>query len=114
LRICQEEIFGPFASVLTFRDEAEAYRIANASRFGLAAYVWTQDLDRALRATAEIRAGTVWINTPLVRDLRSAFGGYKESGFGREGGRGCEEFYTEEKSTIVALGATPIRRLGAP
>lgn len=91
---------------------AEAYRIVNDSRFGLAAYVWTQDLNRALRAGVEIRAGTVWINTPLVRVLRSAFGGYKESGFGREGGRGCEEFHTEEKSTIVALGATPIRRLG--
>jgi acyl-CoA reductase-like NAD-dependent aldehyde dehydrogenase len=99
--------------VLTFRDEVEAYRIANDTRFGLAAYVWTQDLNRVLRASAEIHAGTVWVNTPLVRDLRSAFGGFKESGFGREGGRGCEEFYTEEKSTIVALGDAPIRRLGA-
>jgi acyl-CoA reductase-like NAD-dependent aldehyde dehydrogenase len=113
-RVCQEEIFGPFATFLIFDTEAEAIAIANQSDFGLVAYVWTQDLGRATRAACQIRAGTVWVNTPVMRDLRSAFGGYKQSGFGREGGKGCQALYTEEKTVILGLGDTPIRKLGLP
>ncbi len=111
-RVCQEEIFGPFAAFLIFDEPEDAFRIANESKFGLVSYVWTRDLNIAMRASKDIRAGTVWINTPLIRDLRSAFGGYRESGIGREGGKGCQALYTEEKSTIIALRDTPIRRFG--
>ncbi len=111
-RVCQEEIFGPFAAFLIFDEPDDAFRIANDSKFGLVSYVWTRDLNIAMRASKDIRAGTVWINTPLFRDLRSAFGGYRESGIGREGGKGCQALYTEEKSTIIALKDNFIRRFG--
>jgi acyl-CoA reductase-like NAD-dependent aldehyde dehydrogenase len=111
-RVCQEEIFGPFATFQIFDTAEEAFRIANDSVFGLVSYVWTSDLNVALRASKTIRAGTVWINTTLMRDLRSAFGGYRQSGIGREGGKGCQALYTEEKSTIIAMGNTHIARFG--
>jgi acyl-CoA reductase-like NAD-dependent aldehyde dehydrogenase len=112
-RVCQEEIFGPFATFQIFDTAEEAFGIANDSVFGLVSYVWTSDLNLALRASKTIRAGTVWINTTLMRDLRSAFGGYRQSGIGREGGKGCQALYTEEKSTIIAMGNTHIARFGA-
>lgn len=112
-RICQEEIFGPFATFVTFDTFEEAITIANDSTFGLVAYVWTSNLDKANQAMRKLRTGTVWVNTPVVRDLRSAFGGYRESGIGREGGKGCMSLYTEEKTTMVAIEKMPIRRLGA-
>ncbi len=113
-RLCQEEIFGPFATLQVFDTEDEVVQIANNSRFGLAGYVWTENLSRAHRVAGRMRTGTVWINTPMVRDLRSAFGGYKESGLGREGGRGCEAMYTEQKTVMVPLEERPIVALGAP
>jgi acyl-CoA reductase-like NAD-dependent aldehyde dehydrogenase len=112
-RVCQEEIFGPFATFQIFDTAEEAFKIANDSVFGLVSYVWTSDINTALRASKVIRAGTVWVNTTLMRDLRSAFGGYRQSGIGREGGKGCQALYTEEKSTIIALGNTHIARFGA-
>ena len=111
-RVCQEEIFGPFATFVTFDTFEEAISIANDSKFGLVAYVWTSNLDKAHLAMRKLRTGTVWVNTPVVRDLRSAFGGYRESGIGREGGKGCMALYTEEKTTMVAIDKMPIRRLG--
>lgn len=113
LRVCQEEIFGPFATFLVFDTFDEAIALANDSRFGLVGYVWTSSLDKANQATRSLRTGTVWINTPVVRDLRSAFGGYRESGIGREGGKGCMALYTEEKTVMVATTQHPIRRMGA-
>jgi acyl-CoA reductase-like NAD-dependent aldehyde dehydrogenase len=112
-RICQDEIFGPVATFLTFDTMEEAVRIANDSAFGLAAYVWSNDLAEVADLTEAIQAGTIWVNTPMVRDLRSAFGGYKESGFGREGGRSALDFYTEAKSVIVARGPRQLPRFGA-
>ena len=112
LRICQEEVFGPFASIQVFDDPEEAIHIANDSRFGLVAYAWTSSLPLSLKLQSEIRAGTIWINTPLVRDLRAPFGGFKQSGIGRDGPRQCADFYTEEKATIVPRGPAPIKRLG--
>ena len=111
-RICQEEIFGPFATFVTFDTFGQAIDIANDSAFGLVAYVWTTHLDKAHLAMRKLRTGTVWINTPVVRDLRSAFGGFRESGIGREGGKGCMALYTEEKTSMVAIAPMPIRKLG--
>jgi acyl-CoA reductase-like NAD-dependent aldehyde dehydrogenase len=113
LRVCQEEVFGPFATLQVFDEPEEAIAIANDSRFGLVAYGWTENLSLGLKLQQELRAGTVWINTPLLRDLRAPFGGYKDSGIGRDGPRQCAEFYTEEKSTIFARGKHPIRKLGS-
>lgn len=113
LRICQEEVFGPFATLQVFDEPEEAIAIANDSRFGLVGYGWTEDLGVALKLQQELRAGTVWINTPLLRDLRAPFGGFGDSGIGRDGPRQCAEFYTEEKAGIFARGKAPIRKLGA-
>ncbi|MCC5987404.1 MAG: aldehyde dehydrogenase [Pararhodobacter sp.] len=111
-RLCQEEIFAPFATLQVFDSEEEVVALANDSRFGLAGYIWTGNLGRAHRVAGAMRTGTVWINTPMVRDLRSAFGGYRESGLGREGGRGCEAMYTEQKTVILPLEERPIPALG--
>lgn len=112
-RVCREEIFGPFATLQVFDSEDEVVAKANDSEFGLAGYVWTENLRRAHRVAGALRTGTVWVNTPMVRDLRSAFGGYKESGLGREGGKGCEAMYTEEKTVMVAVEPRPLPKLGA-
>lgn len=113
LRICQEEVFGPFVSIQVFDEEAEALSIANDSRFGLVAYAWTADLARSLRLQEGIEAGTLWINTPLLRDLRAPFGGFKQSGIGRDGPRQSAEFFTEEKATIVPRRPVTIKKLGS-
>ncbi len=112
-RICQEEVFGPFVTIQVFDDEDEALAIANDSDYGLVAYAWTRDLERTLRLQQGLQAGTVWINTPLARDLRAPFGGFKQSGIGRDGPRQSAEFFTEEKATIVPRGPVAIKALGA-
>lgn len=111
-RVAQEEIFGPFATFIKFDAPDDAIAIANRSRFGLVAYAWTRDLDLALRCSRAIRAGVVWINTPMMRELRAPFGGFKQSGVGREGGESCLQFYTAEKATTIATGAVAMPRLG--
>jgi 5-carboxymethyl-2-hydroxymuconic-semialdehyde dehydrogenase/aminomuconate-semialdehyde/2-hydroxymuconate-6-semialdehyde dehydrogenase len=112
LAICQEEIFGPFATIQIFDDEEEVVTRANDSDFGLVGYIWTHDLERALRVSTDLRTGTVLVNTPIVRDLRTGFGGYKQSGLGREGGKGSQAMFTEMKTTIIARGKRTIPRLG--
>jgi 5-carboxymethyl-2-hydroxymuconic-semialdehyde dehydrogenase/aminomuconate-semialdehyde/2-hydroxymuconate-6-semialdehyde dehydrogenase len=112
LAICQEEIFGPFATIQIFDDEDEVIAKANASEFGLVGYVWTEGLTRALRVAAALRTGTVLINTPIVRDLRTGFGGYKMSGLGREGAKGSRAMFTEEKATIIAQRRRNFPRMG--
>jgi acyl-CoA reductase-like NAD-dependent aldehyde dehydrogenase len=112
-RVCQEEIFGPFATLLIFDTLDEAIDIANRSNFGLVSYVWSEDLTAAMRCSREIRAGTVWVNTPLVRELRAPFGGYKESGIGRDGPYSSMDFFTELKATIVPIDPAPIPKFGA-
>jgi len=112
LRVCQEEIFGPFATIQVFDEPEQAIAIANDSEFGLVGYAWTGNLALGLKMQESIRAGTVWLNTPLLRDLRAPFGGLGNSGIGRDGPRQCAEFYTEEKATIVPRRLSPLRKMG--
>ena len=113
LSLCQEEVFGPVVSIQVFDDDDEALSLANDSRFGLVGYCWTNSLARAQAFQQRVEAGTLWINTPLARDLRAPFGGFKESGIGRDGPRQAADFFTEEKATIAAIGQPPIRKLGS-
>ncbi|MFP3467982.1 aldehyde dehydrogenase family protein, partial [Leifsonia sp. SIMBA_070] len=85
-RIFQEEIFGPVVAITPFDTEAEALELANNTKYGLAAYIWTQDLTRAHNFAQNTEAGMVWLNSHNVRDLRTPFGGVKASGLGHEGG----------------------------
>ena len=110
--ICQEEIFGPFATIQVFDDEEEVVARANDSKFGLVGYVWTQDMNRGMRTSANLRTGTVMVNTPIVRDLRTGFGGYKQSGLGREGAKGSRAMFTEMKTTIIAQERRTFPRMG--
>jgi aldehyde dehydrogenase (NAD+) len=103
MKIVDEEIFGPVLAVLTFENEAEAIELANRSRYGLAAGIWTKDVQRAHRVARAIKAGTVWINTYNFYDPAAPFGGYKFSGFGRDLGRQALDNYTETKTVWVGL-----------
>ncbi len=113
MRIAQEEVFGPFLTSLTFRSEEEALEIANGTQYGLAAYLWTNDLTRALRVADRLQAGMVWVNSENVRHLPTPFGGVKDSGIGRDGGDWSFDFYMETKNVALATGHHPIPRLGA-
>jgi aldehyde dehydrogenase (NAD+) len=106
MRIAQEEVFGPILCVIPFRDEGEAVRISNDTQYGLAAGVWTRDLSRAHRMAARLQAGTVWINTYRLGSQLSPFGGYKNSGLGREGGVEMLKGYMQTKSIWVDLSET--------
>jgi len=112
MRVAQEEIFGPVLVVIPFHDEAEAIRLANDTKYGLAGYVWTRDLARGHRVAQAIESGMIWVNSHNVRDLRTPFGGSKYSGLGREGDTHSFDLYTELKAIHVAIGQHPIPRLG--
>lgn len=103
-RTNQEEIFGPVVTIQAFDSEDEALALANATKYGLAATVWTENLKRAHRVAAHIHSGIVWVNNWLVRDLRTPFGGVKASGVGREGGFEALRFFTEPKNIYIDLG----------
>jgi len=113
MRIFAEEIFGPVVCVTPFDSEAEAVDLANSTRYGLAAYIWTSHLERAHRVAAAVESGMTWVNSHNVRDLRTPFGGVKASGVGREGGEHSIDFYTESRIVHIATGETHVPRFGA-
>jgi aminomuconate-semialdehyde/2-hydroxymuconate-6-semialdehyde dehydrogenase len=97
-RTNQEEIFGPVVTIQPFDTDEEALALANGTQYGLSATVWTNNLKRSRRFARELQAGIVWINTWMLRDLRTPFGGVKQSGVGREGGWEAMRFFTEPKN----------------
>lgn len=111
-QICQTEVFGPFATFIIFDEIEDAIRIANDSDFGLVAYVWTGSLTTAMQCSRSIRAGTIWINTPMMRELRAPFGGYGESGIGRDGAQASANFFTEVKTTSIPINPLKLNKLG--
>jgi len=113
MRIAQEEIFGPVLTSIGFSNDEEALQIANDIPYGLTAYVWTNDLTRALQITDKLEAGMIWVNSENVRHLPTPFGGVKASGIGRDGGDYSFDFYMEQKHIGFATGEHKIPRLGA-
>ncbi|HTF22135.1 MAG TPA: aldehyde dehydrogenase [Chryseolinea sp.] len=102
-RTNQEEIFGPVVTISPFATEAEAVLMANDTRYGLAASIWTDNLKRAHRVSSAVQCGIIWVNCWLLRDLRTPFGGMKDSGMGREGGWNALNFFTESKNVCIKL-----------
>lgn len=105
MRIAQEEVFGPVLSIIRFKDEAEAVAIANDVRFGLAAAVWTADIGRAVRMSEKLQAGTVWVNSYRAVSFMAPFGGYKDSGLGRENGADAIKAFLQVKTVWINSGA---------
>ncbi|WGU94462.1 5-carboxymethyl-2-hydroxymuconate semialdehyde dehydrogenase [Paenibacillus dendritiformis] len=112
MTVAQEEIFGPVLTVIPFSTEEEAITMANDSKYGLAGYVWTNDMKRGHRMAQQLECGMVWVNSQNVRDLRTPFGGTKASGIGREGGHYGFDFYTETQIIHVALDEQHIPAFG--
>ena len=106
-RIQQEEVFGPVVTLVTFKTEKEALELANDVKYGLSATVWTNNLNRTMRLSKQLEVGIVWVNTWLNRDLRTPFGGTKDSGVGREGGFEALRFFTEPKNVCITYADFP-------
>jgi 5-carboxymethyl-2-hydroxymuconic-semialdehyde dehydrogenase len=112
MKIAQEEIFGPVLTAIPFKDEAEALAIANDVDYGLAAYLWTNDLNRAMRMTDRLEAGMMWVNSENIRHLPAPFGGVKASGIGRDGGDWSFDFYMETVNVSFPRAEHRIPKLG--
>lgn len=102
-RTNQEEIFGPVVTIMPFDTEEEVIGYANSTPYGLSATLWTENLTRAHRVAAQVKSGIIWINCWLFRDLRTPFGGMKQSGVGREGGWEALRFFTEAKNVCIKM-----------
>ncbi|MCL4167001.1 UNVERIFIED_CONTAM: hypothetical protein GTU68_056213 [Idotea baltica] len=100
-RVNQEEIFGPVVTLMPFKSEFDVLNMANSVKYGLSATLWTNNLERTMRMTQQIQAGIIWVNTWMLRDLRTPFGGVKDSGVGREGGLEALRFFTEPKNVCI-------------
>ena len=100
-RIVQEEVFGPVVTVEPFDTEEDVVRLANDTKYGLSASVWTSDVKRAFRVGEQIEAGLTWVNTWFMRDPRTPYGGVKESGIGRQGGAWAVDFYSEQSTVCM-------------
>lgn len=112
MEIAQEEVFGPVAAVFPFRDDDEAVSLANDTNYGLSATIWSADSSRGLALARHLRCGVVGVNAPVIRDIRAPFGGRRESGIGRVGGRWSLEQYTEVKTICVRVSGLALPRLG--
>jgi 5-carboxymethyl-2-hydroxymuconic-semialdehyde dehydrogenase len=112
MTIAQEEIFGPVLTAISFKDEAEALALANDVQYGLAAYLWTNDLNRAMRMTDDLDAGMIWVNSENVRHLPAPFGGVKASGIGRDGGDWSFDFYMETVNVSFPRQIHKVPKLG--
>jgi len=112
MKIAQDEIFGPVACLIPFKDEAHAIELANDIAYGLSSYVWTENIGRAHRVAAAVEAGMCFVNSQNVRDLRQPFGGTKASGTGREGGTWSYEVFCEPKNIAVSMGSHHIPHWG--
>ena len=99
--VCRDEIFGPVVAIHSFKNENSLLEDINNSKYGLASVIWTSNISRAHSFAEKINCGIVWINCWMVRDLRTPFGGNKDSGFGREGGEEVMNFYTESKNVCI-------------
>ena len=102
-RLNQEEVFGPVVSIIPFENEKDVIKMANSTKYGLSASLFTENLSKAHRVSAKINSGVIWVNTWLLRDLRIPFGGMKDSGVGREGGFGSLRFFTEPKNICIKI-----------
>jgi 5-carboxymethyl-2-hydroxymuconic-semialdehyde dehydrogenase len=111
-RISREEVLGPVVTFTAFESEEEALAMANATEYGLAAYVWSGNAQRLMRTASRLRTGTVWANSSMIRDIRAPFGGFKQSGIGRVGGRYSIESFTEVKDTCIPVQPLELPRLG--
>ena len=100
----QEEVFGPVVTIMSFKTDAEALQLANDVKYGLSATVWTHDLNRSMQFSKQLQTGIVWVNTWMLRDLRTPFGGQKDSGVGREGGHEALRFFTVPKNVCIQYG----------
>ena len=109
MTIAREEIFGPVMSILKFRTLEEAIKRGNRSNYGLAAGVFSQDINTVFKFASQIKAGTVWVNTYNSFDVAQPFGGFKQSGIGRELGEYALEMYTEVKTIMIKLPETPVK-----
>jgi len=103
MKIYKEEIFGPVLTLIPFKGEEEVISMANSTKYGLSASIFTENLSKGHRVAAAVKSGVVWINTWLLRDLRIPFGGMKQSGVGREGGFKSLQFFTEPKNVCVKI-----------
>jgi aminomuconate-semialdehyde/2-hydroxymuconate-6-semialdehyde dehydrogenase len=103
-KLNQEEIFGPVVTIMPFKTDEEALQLANDVKYGLSATLWTNNLNRTMQFSKQLQTGIVWVNTWMLRDLRTPFGGQKDSGMGREGGFEALRFFTESKNICIQYG----------